>query len=554
VELKHRERIVQIKVVYYGPPVGGKTTNLQMLHAAAEQHHRGEFISVSSAQDRTILFDLLPLKGVGLHGFEIRFQLVAVPGQVQFAQTRRLVTSGADAVVFVANSAADRLNENVTSLREMTEHLVMNQLDPATIPLVFQHNKRDLPSVIPSKELQEALSFREAPHLSAVAIRGEGVLETLRAIVEQTMRHLMGRYQSLSLSPDETVEDWTAEALHRVFGGDSIVRETPPEGRSELEDRRLVQVSVLRARDADDSRGMTVPLKLPRIPGDDTKPPRVRPAPLRPDLAETYAQVSMDLSLALDRTREQRDEARRRLDQLEHALAAIEAVELGRSAEEDLREVLQHIAAGGGSRGASLLALGPNRTLLQVAGVGLPEDPFLRLDDGKDVVRRTFAALSEPTLLDPETCPEVARAVAPLRPRVHAVAAVPVRSALGLHGFVLLYYGWIDPLPSAAILAHLRGLGRMLASWFSVHRALTLGATSRVAQHVLPEVERAAQLALDLVRMAAHDPEGAVATLERAELKLVRVIQELARVNGTERAVAPPAAAPLPPSPSTPRR
>ena len=145
-ELKHRDRIVQIKIVYYGPAVGGKTTNLQRLHAAAQERHRGEFISVSSQQDRTILFDLLPLKGVGFHGFEIRFQLVAVPGQARYASTRRLVVRGADAVVFVANSATDRLQENVDSLREMADYLVANNLDPATIPLVFQHNKQDLPS------------------------------------------------------------------------------------------------------------------------------------------------------------------------------------------------------------------------------------------------------------------------------------------------------------------------------------------------------------------------------------------------------------------------
>jgi hypothetical protein len=170
-----------------------------------------------------------------------------------------------------------------------------------------------------------------------------------------------------------------------------------------------------------------------------------------------------------------------------------------------------------------------------VAGIGLPQDPFLQLDDGVEVVHRTFGAIREPTFLDPETNPDVARALAPLRPPAQGVIGVPVRSALGLHGFVLLYYGRTDPLPSPAVLEHLRGLGRMLAAWFSVHRALTLGVSTGVAQHLLPEVQRAAQLSLDLVRMAVHDPEGAPAALERAELKLVRVIQELARVHGARR-------------------
>ena len=147
-ELKHRDRIVQIKIVYYGPAVGGKTTNLQKLHAAAQERHRGEFISVNSALERTSLCDLGALRGVGFHGFEIRFQVVALPGQAPYASTRRLVIRGADAVVFVANSATDRLQENVESLREMADYLVANNLDPATIPLVFQYNKQDLPDVL----------------------------------------------------------------------------------------------------------------------------------------------------------------------------------------------------------------------------------------------------------------------------------------------------------------------------------------------------------------------------------------------------------------------
>ena len=133
-ELRTRDRVVQLKVVYYGPAVCGKTTNLQMLHAAALARHRGELITVNSQQERTILFDLLPLRGVGFHGFDIRFQLVAVPGQAPYGATRRLVMRGTDAIVFVANSAADRLDENVASLREMNENLKANGLDPDDDP------------------------------------------------------------------------------------------------------------------------------------------------------------------------------------------------------------------------------------------------------------------------------------------------------------------------------------------------------------------------------------------------------------------------------------
>ena len=120
VELNHRQRTIKIKIVYYGPAVGGKTTNLQVLHQKVEPQHRGEMVSINSAQDRTLLFDLLPVKASGFRGFDLRLQVLAVPGQALYAATRRLVLKGADSLVFVANSAADRWEENVQSFREMT--------------------------------------------------------------------------------------------------------------------------------------------------------------------------------------------------------------------------------------------------------------------------------------------------------------------------------------------------------------------------------------------------------------------------------------------------
>ena len=123
-ELKSRERIVLLKVVYYGPAVCGKTTNLRMLHAAALARHRGELITVNSQQERTILFDLLPLRGVGFHGFDIRFQLVAVPGQAPYGATRRLVMRGTDAIVFVANSAAELATNTTASVPRTTSRRV----------------------------------------------------------------------------------------------------------------------------------------------------------------------------------------------------------------------------------------------------------------------------------------------------------------------------------------------------------------------------------------------------------------------------------------------
>src|SRR5262249_1728156 len=168
VELSQRDRTIKVKIVYYGPAVGGKTTNIQVLHQHALAARRGELVSINSAQDRTILFDLLPLKAAGFRGFDLKLQLLAVPGQAMYAATRRLVLKGADALVFVANSATDRWQENIQSFREMTQNLLNHQLDPASLPLVLQYNKRDLPDITPIDHMDRALNARKVDAIPAV--------------------------------------------------------------------------------------------------------------------------------------------------------------------------------------------------------------------------------------------------------------------------------------------------------------------------------------------------------------------------------------------------
>src|SRR5512134_3972618 len=218
VELNHRERTIKVKVVYYGPAVGGKTTNLQVLHQHAGAARRGELVSINSAQDRTILFDLLPLKASGFRGFDLRLQVLAVPGQALYGATRRMILKGADSLVFVANSAADRWEENVQSFREMTENLLAHQLDPAALPLVLQYNKRDLPEVTPYDFMDRTLNARKVPAIPAVALRGEGVLETFAAILTSTMEDLAVRYQIVDLARGQPLQQWTRQTMITMFG------------------------------------------------------------------------------------------------------------------------------------------------------------------------------------------------------------------------------------------------------------------------------------------------------------------------------------------------
>jgi hypothetical protein len=251
----------------------------------------------------------------------------------------------------------------------------------------------------------------------------------------------------------------------------------------------------------------------------------------------------MDLGEALERTREELDTSRRRLDELENTLSAIEAVEDGASPIEALQKALYRIVVGGGGRGATLLGVGPERSFQFVTGVGLDKDPFLELSEGDGFIRHRFASLRKPALVDADAHPEVSQAVAPLKPPVRAVAVVPVRSALGLHGLVLIYYGRTDPLPSPAALVHLGNMARVLAAWFSVRRAAAVGAAAGRLRQTLPQIESAARAALVLVHDAARDPHVAGPSLE----KVAHTLEAMVSLT-TELAGPPGPRAPRPPS------
>jgi hypothetical protein len=493
VELKSRERIVLLKVVYYGPAVCGKTTNLRMLHAAALARHRGELITVNSQQERTILFDLLPLRGVGFHGFDIRFQVVAVPGQAPYGATRRLVVRGTDAVVFVANSAADRHDENVASLEEMNENLNANGLDPQTIPLVFQYNKRDLPQLLAVEELRFAINSRRAPELEAVATRGDGVLETLGTVMSSLMADITTRYASLALDPGETVQTWAWGAIQQVFGRSTIAGAgvLPTEGR-DAEDLRRVQV------------------QAPKIPRGATG------AELDKALVGSYVETSMSLSDALDGVRQERDEARRRVRELELTVRAIEELGDGKPAGQTLAAALSHLVAAAGCSRGSLIAPGADQKLRAIAAVGLKQDPFVTNPEGFRIVRHRFVPLRHAALVKLAEVPEIAGILEPLDPEAVGLAVAPIRSGFGLHGLALFYLGTTDPLPGPAALDHVGLMARALGAWFVVRRGQSLEANAQATRGALPEIERVVRLTAELLRAASREPERAREHLDKA--------------------------------------
>ncbi len=177
-------RELVLKIVYYGPGLGGKTTSLQALHDAAPAERRGKLVSLATPVDRTLYFDFLPLRLPPLRGLAVRLQLFTVPGQVYFNATRRLVLSGADGVVFVADSQSERIDANLESLENLRENLAEHGRDLNTLPHVFAYNKRDLPELISIEELNRQLNPHDAPSFGTVATSGEGVQQTLDTITK----------------------------------------------------------------------------------------------------------------------------------------------------------------------------------------------------------------------------------------------------------------------------------------------------------------------------------------------------------------------------------
>ena len=193
--INHRAREIHFKVVYYGPGLGGKTTNLQFLHDRLPSERRGRLISIATDHDRTLFFDFLPIDLGQVNGFTTRFHLYTVPGQAYYRLSRRAVLTGLDGVVFVADSHPARERANRDSLADLEEQLAELGLTPgqlARIPRVFQYNKRDLRAALPLERLRAALNPGGAPEFEAVACEGRGVGETLKAGCKVVLARLTG--------------------------------------------------------------------------------------------------------------------------------------------------------------------------------------------------------------------------------------------------------------------------------------------------------------------------------------------------------------------------
>lgn len=190
--VNYQEKKIHCKIVYYGPGLGGKTTNIQHIYKQTSNQNKGKLVTLNTDNDRTLFFDFLPLELGEIRGFETRFHLYTVPGQVFYEASRRLILRGVDGLIFVADSQLERMDENIKSYEGLVENLKLQGYDPEKVPTVFQWNKRDLSNIASTDDLSKKLNKINAPVFEASALSGEGVFETLKAISKLVLLNLKG--------------------------------------------------------------------------------------------------------------------------------------------------------------------------------------------------------------------------------------------------------------------------------------------------------------------------------------------------------------------------
>ncbi|TDJ05917.1 MAG: gliding-motility protein MglA [Deltaproteobacteria bacterium] len=190
--VNYHTKEINCKIVYYGPGLGGKTTNIQYVYQKTSGENKGQIISLNTENERTLFFDFLPLDLGNIRGFKTRFHLYTVPGQVFYEASRKLILRGVDGIIFVADSQVEKMEANIESLEGLKKNLREQGYDIDKLPIVMQWNKRDLPNTTPEEEMQKELNKWNFPSFSATAMSGKGVFDSLKAVSKMVLMNLRG--------------------------------------------------------------------------------------------------------------------------------------------------------------------------------------------------------------------------------------------------------------------------------------------------------------------------------------------------------------------------
>ena len=288
VSINYSSREVCCKIVYYGPGLSGKTTNLQYVHAKVPSGTRGKLISLATEADRTLYFDFLPINIGSINGFSAKFQLYTVPGQVYYNATRKLVLRGVDGIVFVADSQPDKMDENIESLMNLEDNLAEYGYEVSDVPIVIQYNKRDLPNVMTVEQLQAQLNKRGWPYFEASATIGNGVFDTLKLIIklvlDKAKNTSSSRFKSSDIGGDSGRVAVAPNVSPDMVGGASVTRSSSGSGPiaiTPVEQARVV-ADAYRPYPGTESAPAARPVAVasaPQAPVPEAVEPQPTPAP-----------------------------------------------------------------------------------------------------------------------------------------------------------------------------------------------------------------------------------------------------------------------------------
>lgn len=190
--INYNAKEIHCKIVYYGPSLGGKTTNIQWVYQSTAQDQKSKLVALNTDIERTLFFDFLPLDVGDIRGFHTRFHLYTVPGQVVYDASRKLILKGLDGIIFVADSQNERMEENIQAMKNLEKNLEQQGYDIKEVPLVIQYNKRDLPNVTPVEQMRTVLNYYNSPEVEACAAEGQGVMETFKLVSKSIINVLKG--------------------------------------------------------------------------------------------------------------------------------------------------------------------------------------------------------------------------------------------------------------------------------------------------------------------------------------------------------------------------
>lgn len=386
----HSDRILHTKVVYYGPAFGGKTTNLESLHGLLDPRKQQELVSIKTADDRTLFFDLLPFDLGNVLGYRVALKLYTVPGQVRYDATRQVVLTGADAVVFVADSSPDRQEQNRWSLQNLRLNMRAKGLDPEFVPIVMQFNKQDVEGALPPDELARRLGIASGAAQSAVATTGQGVLETLVTASSRMLTGLIERADTRTRASLHLGD--LQEQLNRAFA--------PQKARATCQEHRSPAPAV-------------TPVVLPQD-----------------DLLNSSIQASVDLGEQLTRESaragrlEREAEAQRVLGELQRR----SGVDLGR--DELIRQTLGLVQEVLQIHHVALIAAEPEGGSRVVSWVGVDREPFHESARGRELLIRLLAS-QETVVLDDLDEESAELAAEPTLLEVRSLLAQPVADGEG---------------------------------------------------------------------------------------------------------------------------